>query len=66
MKGNTGGLENRLQYLEGKSANNDKNLMTLAQRNTTGSDMLSDFADKVISRVQAVENSLLILGVSRI
>lgn len=41
MKGVSGGMENRLQYLEGKSANNDKNMMTLAQRNTTGSDMLS-------------------------
>lgn len=54
IKGVSGGVESRLQYLEGKSANNDKNLMTLAQRNTTGNDMLSEFAEKVMSRVQAV------------
>ncbi len=41
IKGMSGGVENRLQFLEGKTAHNDKNMMTLAQRNTTGSDMLS-------------------------
>lgn len=64
IKGTSGGVENRLQYLEGKSANNDKNMMTIAQRNTTGSDMLSEFVDKVVGRVQILENSLLVLGVS--
>lgn len=41
MKGMNGGVQNRLQYLEGKSATNDKNFITLAQKNYTGNDIVS-------------------------
>jgi|JI6StandDraft_1071083.scaffolds.fasta_scaffold03679_5 hypothetical protein len=37
--------------------------MQLAQRNSTGSDMMSEFGEKILGRLQAVESNLLVLGV---
>jgi len=52
-----------VQYLENKLSSSEKNLMQLAQRNTTGSDMMSEFGEKILGRLQAVESNLLVLGV---
>lgn len=38
--------------------------MSLAQRNTSGNDILNEFGDKISSRLQAVESSILLLGVN--
>lgn len=58
----TNNFEGRVQYLESKLQNNEKNLVTLAQRSSSGNDMLGEFGEKILGRLQSVESNLLILG----
>lgn len=54
--------EARLQELEHKLSNADKNISLMSQRTTNGNELISEFGDKVMDRLQTAENNLLILG----
>lgn len=55
--------EGKIQELEHKLSNADKNLAIMAQKNNTGSEVLNELGDKVMNRLQTAESNLLILGV---
>jgi hypothetical protein len=57
------GYESRIQDLEQKLANSEKNLSIISQRTSSGTDVLNEFGDKLMNRLQSAESNLLILGV---
>jgi phosphopentomutase len=55
--------ESKYQELENKMSNNDKNLMIVSQRTSSGSDVLNEMGDKIMARLNTSESNLLMLGV---
>jgi hypothetical protein len=55
--------ENKIQDLEGKLNNSEKNLSIMSQRTSSGNEVLNELGDKVMGRLQTTESNLLILGV---
>ena len=54
--------ETKLQELDYKLVNAEKNLALMGQRSMNGNEVLSEFGDKVMDRLQTAENNLAILG----
>ena len=55
--------DNKYQELESKMSNNDKNLMLVSQRSSSGSDVVNDLGEKLMNRLNQSESNLLVLGV---
>ena len=56
--------ESKYQELENKMSNSDKNMMIVSQRTSSGSDVMNELGDKIMSRLNTSESNLLMLGVS--
>lgn len=54
--------ENKYQDLENKLANSEKNLMVMSQRTNSGSEVLNELGDKLMSRLTTAESNMLMLG----
>lgn len=56
------GYDSKYQELESKLSNADKNLAIVSQRTSSGSDVLNELGDKIMSRLATSESNLLVLG----
>jgi len=52
----------KIQELEERLAANDKHILSLSQRNNTGTEAMNDLGEKVMNRLQTAESNLLLLG----
>ena len=54
--------DSKYHDLEGKLSNADKNLAVVSQRTSSGSEVLNELGDKIMSRLATSESNLLMLG----
>lgn len=54
--------ESKYQDLENKLSNSEKNLMFMSQKTSSGSEVLNELGDKLMSRLATSESNLLLLG----